>query len=628
MKISAKLALVTISLIIVSLAAPSIMALESFSRALESQINQNLEHHGIRTIDKVSRFLFERYSDLQLLADPKNSIMTGSDFTVSEKIEYLQSVEKAYGVYSAFSIYDGNGIRIGNTHNSSLGADSSDEQYFVDAINGNIYHDSIPVFSADSGGQYVIRFSAPLLDDNGDVGGVLLGELPTSRIDNIIEETAKGIGGSVVNLLSSNGSIIYSNQDENVAMQKNLASLPIFNRVNSSGNPSESLVGPLENEDIAGSTDRFDNVASNPSAAIYVAAKEQGFLDYKGNGWILVIAVPTEIAFSQVRQLQTNFILVAILILSLSIIAVIVFSKFLTKPLSELKNSAAEIAKGNFEANTKINSNDEIGELSRQFDKMKDNLKDRERLKDEFINIAAHELRSPLQPIISYNELALKGLMDKDEALRIIDTESQRFIQLANDILDVTRIEAGALTYHMEKIKLVDIINRIVNTTKISSNLRGEVSMELILDETSKNLEIYADENRISQVFTNIIGNAVKFTSKGVIQIKVSTRLEENRVEIKISDTGGGIPSDILPNLFGKFVTRSVQGGTEHGTGLGLFISKAIIAAHKGEIYAHNNDEGNGATFTILLPISKEEGGGENYDATLLNQQRRRQKNW
>lgn len=327
-------------------------------------------------------------------------------------------------------------------------------------------------------------------------------------------------------------------------------------------------------------------------------------MDYKGNQWILITAVPTEIAFKEVVQLQNNFIIVAVAILFGSIAAVIVFSKVFTQSLVKLKNAAFEIAKGNFDTDVKINSNDEIGELSQQFDKMKNDLKDRERLKDEFINIAAHELRSPLQPIISYNELALKGLMDKDEALRVIDTESQRFIQLANDILDVTRIEGGALAYDMQKIKIVDIIDRIVSSTKISSKLSSEVSIEMVKDEKSQDVEIYGDENRLSQVFMNIIGNAVKFTRKG--RIRIEARVLGSKLEIKISDTGGGIPAEIMPKLFGKFITKSVRGGTEHGTGLGLFISKAIVTAHSGEIHAHNNSEG-GAAFTILLPIAEGE---------------------
>ncbi len=604
MKIRAKLTVVAVSLIVASLLVPSIMALQTFSLSLESQITHNLEQEGMRTTDKISRFLFERYGDISLLTDRRNSIMDGSQFKVSDKIDYLRSVEKAYGVYSGFSMYNNNGIKIGDTHSLSLGANDSTKQFYTSAMNGSIYHDSIPTFSTDIG-QYILHFSGPLHDDTGKINGVLVATIPIARINDIVNEGVQGINDDLTNLVSSNGLVIYSDNDTQAIMHKSLADLPIFKQIISSNQPSEHTIGTLDPILTEKSKSSSSSNSNNQQQAIYVAAKEQGFLGYKGSGWILIIAVPTDTAFKEVAQLRTNFIIVAVAILSASIAAVIVFSKIFTRPLIELKNVASEIAKGNFDIKVKVSGDDEIRELSEQFDKMKADLRDRERLKDEFINIAAHELRSPLQPIISYNELAIKGLMDKDEALRIIDTESQRFIQLANDILDVTRIEGGALAYHKQKIKIIDIVNRIVSSAKISSNLSSEVSLQVITDEKSKDIEIYGDENRISQVLMNIIGNAVKFTRKGFIKVEAKAYPDVNRFEIKVIDTGGGIPSEIFPKLFGKFVTKSVKGGTEHGTGLGLFISKAIVIAHKGEIRAYNNSDG-GATFTITLPIDDE----------------------
>ncbi|MGH9878529.1 MAG: sensor histidine kinase, partial [Nitrososphaerales archaeon] len=124
----------------------------------------------------------------------------------------------------------------------------------------------------------------------------------------------------------------------------------------------------------------------------------------------------------------------------------------------------------------------------------------------------------------------------------------------------------------------------------------------MIETKLDKDIEIEADKYRIGQVLTNVIGNAVKFTKDG--RIKVESRIHENinKIQIKVSDTAGGIPTDVLPHLFGKFVTRSIGSEVRHGTGLGLFISKAIVNAHKGRIEADNNNEG-GATFTITLPI-------------------------
>jgi signal transduction histidine kinase len=229
-------------------------------------------------------------------------------------------------------------------------------------------------------------------------------------------------------------------------------------------------------------------------------------------------------------------------------------------------------------------------------------LKAADKIKDDFINIAAHELRTPLQPINTYNDLALNGLVDKDEALRIIDRQAKRLQKLSSDILDVSRIESGNLSYHMEKVRINEIIFDVVNMQKV--NLRAGVDIQAQCGSTD-NTVIEADRGRLMQVFTNILGNAIKFTKEGAIRIE--TRPDTNSMGISISDSGPGIPADILPNLFGKFVTKSVGIESYQGTGLGLFISKAIITAHGGRISARNNEKA-GATFEIILPLTQKAG--------------------
>ncbi|MGI0016444.1 MAG: sensor histidine kinase, partial [Nitrososphaera sp.] len=146
-------------------------------------------------------------------------------------------------------------------------------------------------------------------------------------------------------------------------------------------------------------------------------------------------------------------------------------------------------------------------------------------------------------------------------------------------------------------VKVNEIVNEVINNEKV--NLRGTTTLDASLD---KDIEIEADKDRITQVLTNVLGNAVKFTKDGKIKVETHILPGKNKVEIKVSDTAGGIPKEILPKLFGKFVTKNVGNEVQHGTGLGLFISKAIVTAHKGRIGVDNNNEG-GATFTITLPI-------------------------
>jgi signal transduction histidine kinase len=272
-------------------------------------------------------------------------------------------------------------------------------------------------------------------------------------------------------------------------------------------------------------------------------------------------------------------------------------SRSISKPISKMRDAANQIAKGNLDVQLKVSGTGEISSLSKSFNTMVDKIKAQDRAQKEFISVASHEIRSPIQPILSYADLAKKGHISQDEAWTSVLVQARRLQHLSNDILYVTRIEGGDLTYTIRRVKVNEIVNEVINNEKV--NLRGTTTLEVNLD---KEIEIEADKDRITQVLTNVIGNAAKFTKDGKIKVETHVLLGKTKVEIKVSDTAGGIPKEILPKLFGKFVTKNVGTEVQHGTGLGLFISKAIVTAHKGEISAYNNDEG-GATFTIILPI-------------------------
>jgi signal transduction histidine kinase len=232
---------------------------------------------------------------------------------------------------------------------------------------------------------------------------------------------------------------------------------------------------------------------------------------------------------------------------------------------------------------------------------MTEKLKANDRMQREFLGIASHELRSPIQPILSYADLAVKGDVPYEQAMEKILTHALRLQNLANDILDVARIEAGHLNCVMRGVSVNRVVKDAVDSIK--DNLRKEIHLEVQLLE--QDVEIKLDHGRIAQVLANILGNAAKFTKKGKVKIETSRASDNSLIEIRISDTGGGIPEEILPRLFEKFATKDVGASAKQGTGLGLYISKAIVKAHNGKISAFNNPEG-GSTFVISLPIEKE----------------------
>jgi signal transduction histidine kinase len=247
-------------------------------------------------------------------------------------------------------------------------------------------------------------------------------------------------------------------------------------------------------------------------------------------------------------------------------------------------------------------------------------LKTYSKMQTEFINNAAHELRTPIQPILAISEV-LRFEEEKEERivskkelnkyLDVILTNARRLKDLGDNILNVSLIESQSLKLEKELCNLNDIIIDNVEAVKRqfllidNDNDNDNTSLEILYDKNSRATaaEVYleADKRRISQVIYNLLHNAIKFTNEGSIIISVKRKVDDNKlIVVSINDTGKGIDSQIFPRLFSKFATKS-----EKGTGLGLFISKSIVEAHGGRIWAQNNRDGKGATFAFSLPLSK-----------------------
>jgi two-component system, OmpR family, sensor histidine kinase VicK len=227
-----------------------------------------------------------------------------------------------------------------------------------------------------------------------------------------------------------------------------------------------------------------------------------------------------------------------------------------------------------------------------------DKLKVHDRMQKEFINVAAHELRTPIQPILSLTEVLRSDVTSSEgqEILDIIIRNAERLRQLAENILDVTRIESQTFRLTKENFSLDEILTRIMKDCREEVK-RSRTDLELTFEPENNETFVEADKSRIAQVVTNLITNAIRFTKKGNVSVAVTIG-KANDIVVSIRDTGQGIDPEIIPRLFTKFVTKSVT-----GTGLGLFISKNIIEAHGGSIWAENNLDGRGATFTFTIPM-------------------------
>jgi two-component system, OmpR family, sensor histidine kinase VicK len=255
-----------------------------------------------------------------------------------------------------------------------------------------------------------------------------------------------------------------------------------------------------------------------------------------------------------------------------------------------------------------------------QYEKLREyeRLKEVQKMKDEFINIAAHELRTPIQPILGLSEVLQSKIKDTKQ-LELLDTiarNAKRLQRLTEDILDVTKIESQSLNLNKEKF---DVNKKILNVIKdVEKQMSDPNKLKILFTEPRETIFVDADKVRIYQVIANLLNNAIKFTKEGTILVSVkvtqqkgsgnkeeegtdygSSSSSSRHVIVSVKDSGAGIDPEILPRLFTKFATKSYQ-----GTGLGLFISKNIVEAHGGKIWAENNADRKGATFAFSLPIN------------------------
>ena len=236
---------------------------------------------------------------------------------------------------------------------------------------------------------------------------------------------------------------------------------------------------------------------------------------------------------------------------------------------------------------------------------------------EAFINIAAHELRTPAQSILGYAEIAKNDPAykeDKEGYIQVIYRNAFRLDKLIKNILDVTKIEGDILQLDKQRFNLNDILLSVLEDTKtqILAN-DSKLELSLSLDKSSSTssavaekhddlISVEADRERITQVLYNLLDNAIKFSKEGTISVVVERKRNNDDVKkvivISVKDTGSGIHAEIMPKLFSKFASKSLS-----GTGLGLYISKSIVEAHGGKIWAENNTDGKGASFSFSLPL-------------------------
>jgi two-component system, NtrC family, sensor histidine kinase GlrK len=279
-------------------------------------------------------------------------------------------------------------------------------------------------------------------------------------------------------------------------------------------------------------------------------------------------------------------------------------TRSITRPLAELVGKTREISRGSFEGNLRVSSPPEVAELAKAINVMCDKLKTVDRMKSEFFSTMSHELRTPLTSIKEGIGLLQEGIggsvtEKQKRLLSILSEETRRLIGLVNTILDLSKMEAGMMTYHFHGESLPPLIGKVfVEMAPLIETKKIQLHQDFGEGQPS----VRVDRERILQAIRNLIGNAVKFTPEGG-SITVSVHQNRGRVEFIVKDTGPGIPKANLTAIFEKFHQPPVKSSEwVKGTGLGLALVKHIVAAHGGEVWAES-EPGQGSTFICALPL-------------------------
>jgi signal transduction histidine kinase len=271
--------------------------------------------------------------------------------------------------------------------------------------------------------------------------------------------------------------------------------------------------------------------------------------------------------------------------------------------MNEKSSSSSTQEKGSSDKSGFNETNKNLIEINKQLLEINERLKIQNRKLQDFIDIAAHELRTPIMPIIGYADILREDIGERKEIKGII-YNARKLEQLAENILDSTKIENQTLTLNKEQFNLKDLILDMVQDYENQNIAKEKYEVKLLYE--AKDIFLEADKLRLSRVISNLLNNAIYFTKKGNITITTAeikkgddnTKFEQKeQVLVSIKDTGPGMSPIILKKLFLKFISTASS-----GTGLGLFVSRNIVRAHGGEIWAENNPDGEGATFSFKIP--------------------------
>lgn len=463
------------------------------------------------------------------------------------------------------------------------GFDVSDRPYFVrPAASKGPYLSPVIQSPVDKSQRMFIAY--PVLD-NGNFEGVLAASIKADTLGQLVQSKLSPEIESSIGIIDPNGVIIYTANSEyvgeNLFGEKIQAALrPAFASQEQLTEFNDFLKASIE----GGSDSKdFTAITGQTSTVTYMPIYVRTNTEKSDQGYhflTLYLTAPHNVAnvvgplVEQQRNFSVTVIATIAAVTAIIAYVILTWNKRLGRTVEERTSSLKE-------ANEQLKIHD--------------------KLQTDFINIAAHELRTPVQPLLGIAEQLQGDLGAGDDKtmisrpeIEMLSRNAKRLAQLTRDVLEVTRIESNSLTLTKQKVDLNEKIQNVIEDSR--SFIENDQNLTIIFEPLPNPVIVDADKSRLFEVLSNLIRNAIKFTPDGLITIKLEQK--DDYIEVSVNDTGSGIDPEMFSKLFTKFTAKS-----ERGTGLGLYISKSIVEAHGGRIWAENNPDGRGATFRFTLPM-------------------------
>ena len=465
----------------------------------------------------------------------------------------------------------------------------------------------------------------PVYNSQKQLEGVLIAALRLDSIGQFLNSLKIGKSGQTF-IMERNGTLLATSTPEKPFRTQN-GKKELFKVTESSDAVTQTTAKYLESH--------FQNLHQITKAqqinvdinGQYKFLKILPFQDGKGLDWLIVVVVPEADFMEQIHASNRTTMLLCLAALVMATVLGIFTSRWIIKPILKLKDAAIALSEGQFDKNVKLARSDELGVLAAAFNSMaaqlqasftaletkNTELQRLDKLKDEFLANTSHELRTPLNGIIGIAESLIEGATGQLPEptifnLALISSSGKRLSSLINDILDFSQLKHKTIVLQIKPVGMREIVSVVLT---LSQPLVGKKKLQLINSVAPDLPTIAADENRLQQILYNLIGNAIKFTESGTVEISAelvtgnAQSPPNSQLAITVSDTGIGIGEDKLERIFESFEQGDGSTAREYGgTGLGLTVAQQLVELHGGKIWV-SSTVGVGSKFTFTLPVSE-----------------------